>query len=251
MKPLKFFDCNAIVGKRRIKNPGSFYKTDELLRKMKYYGIENALVRHSLAVEYDPITGNQALTEEIKNHPNLNGTWIILPHHTGEFPNPLQLNKQLKENNIKTVAMYPKEHMYSLYDWVCGEIFEMLEEYNIPLLINHDQIINYKDLHELLTGHPNLRIILTDLHYNTGRNLYPLLNKFENLYIETIGFKVHNGIEDVCKKFGANRLIFGTCAPVYSGGAAIAMITYAQITNEEKSMIASGNLEKILKEVSL
>jgi len=197
------------------------------------------------------LTGNHALPDELKNHPKLSGTWVLLPHHTGEFPTPAELKDQLRASNIKTVTMYPKDHMYNLYEWVCGDLFDMLEECNIPLFINHDQIINYKDLHEVLNCHPKLRIILTDLHYNTGRNLYPLLDKFNNLFIETIGFKVHGGIEDVCRKFGTGRLVFGTCAPVYSGGAAVAMITYAQISDDEKCMIASGNLERLLKEVRL
>ena len=251
LKKLKFYDCNAMVGKRRIKNPGSFYKTDELIRKMEYYGIEKALVRHSLAGEYDPITGNSALTDEIKDRHNLSGVWVILPHQTGEFPNAALLRELLKENRISAVAMLPKDHMYNLDDWVCSELFDMLEETNLPLFINHDQILAYKDLHALLSSRPKLRIILTDLHYNTGRNLYPLLEKFENLFIETIGFKVHSGIEDVCRNFGAGKLIFGTCAPIYSGGAAVAMITYARISDEDKQMIASGNLEKLLGEVCL
>jgi len=251
MENIRFFDCNATVGKRRIKNPGSFNETDELIRKMKYYGIEKALVRHSLASEYDPMTGNLALSEEIKNHPEFKKTWVILPHHTGEFPTPAKLKELLKTNNVSAVALYPKDHMYSLNDIVCGDLFNMAEDCCLPIFINHDQIPDYKVLYDVLTTHPKLRLILTDLHYNTSRTLYPMLEKFENLFIETIGFKVHNGIEDICRQFGANRLIFGTCAPVYSGGAAIAMITYAPINPEEKTMIASKNIEKLIGEVRL
>jgi predicted TIM-barrel fold metal-dependent hydrolase len=90
---------------------------------------------------------------------------------------------------------------------------------------------------------------LTNLHYNCARNLYPLLAKFENLYVETIGFKVYGGIEDVCEKFGAGRLLFGTGAPKYAGSGAVGMITYAGISDAEKRMIASGNLERILESI--
>jgi hypothetical protein len=38
-----------MIGKRKIKNPGSFHETGELIRKMKYYGIEGAMVYHTLA----------------------------------------------------------------------------------------------------------------------------------------------------------------------------------------------------------
>ena len=126
----------------------------------------------------------------------------------------------------------------------------MLEEHRIPLMIDLEQL-PWETLHNVLEAHPKLRLILTRLHYNCGRNLYPLLQKFEHLYVETIGFKVFDGIEDVCKKFGAERLIFGTSAPLFSGAAAVGMINYARISQEEKRKIAGENLEKLIGGVSL
>ncbi|MDR2572286.1 MAG: amidohydrolase [Oscillospiraceae bacterium] len=241
MEELCFFDCNAMVGKRRIKNPGSFYETEELIRKMEYYRIGKALVCHAAACEYEAMTGNYMLADEIKQYPNLCGMWVLLPHHTGEFPNASDTKTLLKENNIPAVTMLPRTNGHSTEEWICGDLYEMLEEHRVPLIISSEQL-SYENVHEILSNHPQLRLILTNLHYSCGRNLYPLLNKFEHLYIETIGFKVHGGIEDICNKFGAKRLIFGSCAPVYSGGAAVGMISYAQISNQEKRLIASENL---------
>ena len=73
-----------------------------------------------------------------------------------------------------------------------------------------------------------------------------ILKKHKNLYLETFGFKAQDGIEEVCKVFGAERLIFGSGMPESSGAAAVTMITYANISFEEKQMIASENLEKLL-----
>lgn len=253
MEKIKFFDCHCAVGRRMVKNPGSFHETDELLRKMELYGIDNAMVYHTMAKDYAPVIGNQMLMDEIIDHPNLKAVWVVLPHHTGEFPDPAELEKQLKLHNISAVRIFPSghDHGFSLKDWCSGELLRMLEECRIPMMIGLNQLSSWDSLHDLLFDYPNLRVILTDLHYNCGRNLYPLFKKFEHLYVETIGFKVFDGIEDVCKRFGAERLIFGSCAPLYSGGAAVGMITYARITHEEKSKIASGNLEKLIGGISL
>jgi predicted TIM-barrel fold metal-dependent hydrolase len=252
LDPLKFFDCSSVIGKRGVIHPGSFYQTDELLRKMAYYGIDKSLVYHSLALGYTPVAGNNELLDEIKNIPQLEGVWVVLPHHTGDFPHPLELRKELKSNNIRAVRMFPGnyEFNFSLSQWCCGDLFSMLEECRIPVIIDCNQL-SWDNLHDILSRHPDMPIILTKLHYSAGRAIYPLLYKFENLFLEVIGLKIYEGIEDICRKFGANRIIFGSSAPLYSGSSAVGMVTYADISQKEKSMIAHGNLENLLGGVRL
>jgi predicted TIM-barrel fold metal-dependent hydrolase len=252
MELLDFFDCNCRVGMRTILNPGSFYSTGDLVKRMESHGIGKALVNHSMAREYNPAVGNGMLAEEIKSHPCLYPAWVVMHHHTGEFPEPDVLKIQLRDNNIKAVLMFPddSEQKYSTSEWNCGELFSMLEACRVPLLIGMNQM-NWDELYGLCSSHPELRIVLTDLDYRADRNLYSLLNRFEYLYLETIGYKVHNGIEEICSRFGAKRLVFGSGMPIYSGGSAVSMINYARISEKEKRMIAGENLERLLEGVKL
>lgn len=252
MDNIRFFDCNCAIGRRTVKNECSFHDIGDLVRNLNSYGIERAMVYHTMAKDYCPTIGNQILLDEIQDFSFLNGVWVVLPHHTDEFPEPSELRRQMREKNIKAVRMYPssRDHKYSFSEWCCGDLFDMLEQCRIPLMLDLWQI-SWNELHDTMSTHPELRVILTDLHYAVGRNLYPLLKKFEHLYVETIGYKVFNGIEELCRKFGAERLIFGSNTPIYSEGAAISMINYAAISHEEKCKIAGGNLEKLLGGVSL
>ena len=241
MEQIKFFDCNVELGMRAVIHPGSFYKTGDLLKKMEHNGITDALVYHTLAASYRPCDGNEILMKEIENIPNLHPAWVIMPHHTGEFPEPYVLYDSMKKNNVRAVRMFPSAQGYSMSEWNAGGLLSMLEECGVPLLI-HQSDISWDTINTMLTNHPKLKFILSLVIFTCGRNIYPLLNKHKNLFIETIGFKIYEGIEDVCKKFGAERLIFGSGTPLYSGGGAVGMIMYADITEREKRMIASGNL---------
>lgn len=252
MSNLDFFDCNCSFGIRKVVNPGSFYKVEDLVHRMEYYGIKKALVYHSMAREYDPVVGNSMLMEVIKKYPSLIPVWVVMHHHTDEFPEPDELIRQLKQNNVKAVRMFPHsaEQNYSIAEWNCGELFTVLEKHHIPLLIGLDQL-SWDELYQLCSNHPELRIILTDVEYRIDRNIYALLKKFEHLHIETSGYKVHHGIEEISRRFGARRLVFGSGMPVYSGGAAASVVNYGSLTEEEKRMIAYGNLEKLLGGVQL
>lgn len=252
MESLKFFDCSCSIGMRGIVYPGSFYKINDLVEKMNRYGIEKALVYHSMAREYNPCEGNRMLVDEIKGFPLLVPVWVVMPHNTGEFPKPDELLRQMKHEGVKAVRIFPSatDQNYCISQWNCGELFLALQKAKVPLIIGIDQL-SWNELHDLCNSYPGLNIVLTSVNYRVDRNLYSLLGKFRNLFIETIGYKVHSGIEEICTKFGAERLIFGSSMPLYSGAAAVSMINYACISDEEKSLIACRNLEILLEGVQL
>lgn len=248
---LKFFDCNSSFGMRGILYPGSFYKLEDLLDRMNRYGIEKSLVWHSMAREYSPMVGNKMLIDEIKIHSNLQPVWTVMQHHTNEMPGPEELIKEMKINNVKAVNMFPADQGFSIAEWNCGELYAALEKYNVLLFIGFDQIGSWDDLYAICNNYPGLQVVITNVNYRINRSIYSLLKKLKNLYIESYGYKVHNGIEEICETFGANRLIFGSGMPVYSGAAAVAPIIYARISQKEKEMIAGKNLEELMGGVSL
>lgn len=253
MEPLSYFDCNCSFGMRGIVYPGSFYKLEDLLKNMENYGIKRALVYHSMAREYNPVVGNGMLMEEIKQYPSLYPVWAVMHHHTGEFPEPGELRKQLKANNIRAVRVFSAmaDQGFGLSEWNCGELFSMLEECKVPLLLGFEQMAGWNELHEICSNHPGLKIIFTGVNYRIDRNAYALLEKFENLYVETSGYKGFEGIPEICRKFGAHRLVFGSAMPVLSGAAAVSMVNYADISEKEKRMIAYENLDNLLGGVQL
>lgn len=252
METLNYFDGNCSFGMRSIVDPGSFYTIGDLQKRMAHYGIKKALVYHSMAREYSPAEGNRMLMDEVSGSLCLYPMWVVMHHHTGEFPAPDELKNQLKMHDVRAVRMFPapKDHYYSIAAWNCGELFSLLETCRIPLFIGLDQL-SFDDLYNLCCQYPELRIVLTELGYSVDRNIYALLKKCPNLNMEISGYKVHNGIEEISGRFGAHRLIFGSRMPEFSAGSAVAMIQYARIGEKEKRMIACENLENLLEGVML
>ena len=250
MEKLEFWDCELTFGRRAIMKPGSFYTLEELKENMAKYGIEKGFVYHSLAKEYNLKLGNQKLIDQIKEEPSLEPVWVIMPNYTGEFYSPEELLEKMKENNVKLLAMYPSkaDNSFSPAEWSCGELYNQLEKNKIPLILSKKGV-EFDHLYAIGVNHPDLKIILTDYTYRIDRYLYPLLSKNKNLHLMSRCHKPHRGIEDICQRFGAERLIFGSGMPQLSGGSAITMLNYALISDKEKKMIAHENLEKMLEEV--
>lgn len=243
---LSFFDSNCVIGRRSIRRSGyhneaEFYKVDDLLFEMDYSGIGSALVYHSLAKEYDPMTGNMLLMDEIKNYKQLHPCWVVMPNGTKEIPEPEQLINEMLSQNVRAVRIFPSDHLFSLSDWCSGELMKELEKHEIVVIVEIDQI-GWEGLYSFASHYPRLPIIVTNLNYRVNRYLYPILERCKNLYVEISGYQIHKGLEAICARFGAGRLIFGTRMPYFTPGPALTMVNYLLTNDTDKEMIAGGNL---------
>ena len=249
-KKLRFFDCNCSVG--RTGHPHLFDIPDAagLLQEMTTAGIEEAFVYHTVARDAHPPLGNALLMEEIKSQPRLHPVWVILPHHTGEMPPPHQLLPELKAQGVCAVRAHPTRthHGFSLAEWCSGEIIAALEAARIPLILD-TEIVSWDDVWSLLKSYPHLPLIMANCSYRHNRFLYPLFEKFRNIFVETSRFMGGGTIEDVVKHFGAHPILFGTNMPQYTGTAAVALIAYAEIEARDREAIAAGNLRRLVREM--
>jgi predicted TIM-barrel fold metal-dependent hydrolase len=94
-------------------------------------------------------------------------------------------------------------------------------------------------------------VILIRMGLKADRYFYPLVRKCPNTFIEISNYLTNNGIEKLRSYAGAEKLIFGTGMPVYNPVPAITLLKLAEISAEDKLLIGSGNMERLLSEVEL
>jgi len=244
---MEFFDCNCMVGRWGQPQPGQFHTADDLQRELERCGIARALVSHSLAKELDPGTGNAALARELSGRERLAPCWVVMPHHTGELPPPDELCERMVAQGVRAARLFPQAHNYGLAEWCSGELLAELEKRRIPVFLDHEQT-NWDEVDAVCTAHPELPLILLRVGYRAHRFLYPLFERHPNLHVEISWFQAHNGIADCTRRYGAERLLFGSALPHFTPGGPIAMIAYAQMPDDDKALVAGGNLRRLLGE---
>jgi predicted TIM-barrel fold metal-dependent hydrolase len=250
MAKLKFFDCNCTIG--RVGYPAIYdiSDADGLLKEMSTAGIEEALVYHIIARDGHPPLGNDLLMEAIKDYEQLHPVWVVMPHHTKEMPSPEKLLQEMKENVVKAVRIYPtrSHHSFSIEKWCAGDLLDALEQAGIPLILDME-ILSWDDVHTILKNYSQLPVIAANCTYRHNRFIYPLLERFDNLYIELSRFMGAGAVEDMVERFGSRPLLFGTNMPHYTGTAAVALLTYSDIDQKDKQAIAGENLRHLIREV--
>ncbi len=244
-----YFDCNCFIGRVAYPMLLDNFDVAGLRREMKTAGIEEALVYHSVGRAANPPLGNRLLMEAIGDIPELSPVWVVLPHHTGEIPPPKELLGEMEKQGVRAVRMFPTKdfHSFSLAEWCSGPLLAALAEARVPLILDIE-IVPWESVQSILEAHPGLPVIAANVGYRHNRFSYPLLEQHETLYIETSRYFGAGNFEDVVNRFGPERMLFGTNMPLYTGTAAVTMLTYAEISREAKEAIAGKTLKRLLKE---
>ena len=240
-----YFDSYAMVGPRGQKDPRAPWSTEHLLDEMEHSGIHAALVTHGLAREYDPSYGNRLLLEELEKSERLFGCWVLLPDHVGEMAPPEELVRDIRRQGVLAGKLYSNTQRFVLDERTCGGLLQTLEAEGVPLLIESTEV-STATLSWLCGRYPDLPVLLQGFRHGNERILYPLMDSHGNLHVEFSTLQSNYAVEMLVDRYGPERLLFGTQAPVKSPGAARALIDYASIGDDDHALISGGNLARLL-----
>ena len=251
MVELRLFDSGIMLGRAKMDKGGSFDTVKDLREVMGRCGIERALVYSALAKDSWPAKGNQALLEMIEGEEGLYPAWVGLPGHTGEFPDGETLKKQAKANRICALRLFPYHHTYPTSDFCCGELFHAMNEMHMPVFLDYgvehwSEPMPWDEIYRLCRTWPDIPFVLVRVGCGSNRPLFPLLDQCPNLHFELSYFDANRGLESVTKRFGAGRMLFGTGMPIYNPACPIAMLYYADLSDQDKEKIAGENLQKLI-----
>jgi predicted TIM-barrel fold metal-dependent hydrolase len=215
---------------------------------MDYCGIDEALVFHSTMKYGSPVVGNRAVWEETKKHGRIHATWAILPPQTGEQPGTEEFMKLLHEHNIKALYAFPDEHGYMLNEVVFGDLLDELTHRAVPLLFKP----HWQEIYSLLQRFPKLTLIAVGQGPHGADRLFrPLIERYDNFYIDTSGYLQDGGIEAFCNTYGAHRMLFSTGYPGNCIGGPLLRILTADISDADRELICDRNIRRILGDVKL
>lgn len=253
---LRFLDCNAAIGRWKHPALGSYETAAELQDVLDYLRVDGAIVYHAYAHEIHPSIGNEQLMVELDGHPRLMPSWVVFPHFTGEMPPAEELVDGMLGRGVRVARLLPgyDGHRFSMEPWCAGPLLQALATRRLPTIIDfmffRRDDPDWKLLYDLCRRYPSLPIIISGWSGLASRSFYALCQECPNLYLDTSRYALFRGTEAFCQNVGARHLIYGSGLPRVAPGVPMTSITHAFISDEEKEMIAAGNLERLLGEVS-
>ena len=242
--------CDALVGAPLVPSADGVPNVADLQAELTRLHVSAAVVRHRACLLTSAHLGNDVLMEQIAGQPNLIPAWFVTPDGREPQFNPaLTLLHMLAAGGRMAWTDAPAQG-FSLAPWCSGGLYAALQERRVPLLLEYSQV-NLTELHEALTAYPGLRVVLLQVP-RVGRNrlVEPLLELHPELYLcFAPAFSVHCYWQDLCRRFGPHRWLWGCHYPDAEGGAAVTGLMYAGLALEALQAVAHGNLERLLSEV--
>lgn len=253
---LDLFDANCCLGTSNLAQSSLPLSSVELLAEMDRYGISDALVYHAWAECYSASVGNDKLFNEVSLFPRLHACCVMMPG-----PPPLTKDRPLAIDDMvlagaRAARLFVRAHRLSLSGWSIDDLLGKLNDRHIPLFLDFgrthwaEDVTDYDAIYRICHQFRELPIILVREGIGSTRLLYPLLEKFDNLRLEISYYQVPRGLEEICRRFGATHLLFGTGLPSYCAGAPITMLLCADLSIQDKRAIAGGNLRQLLERAS-
>jgi predicted TIM-barrel fold metal-dependent hydrolase len=100
----------------------------------------------------------------------------------------------------------------------------------------------------LVTRHPRVNWILAGINYLHELQLaISLMRKFECVHVETSCMMAYETVGKLVERCGAERLLFGSGAPLQHGAAALSKILHARVGDAAREAMLGGNLRRLLK----
>jgi len=251
-KKLRFYDCNVWLGR-----PEGFPLAEELCptslkEVLDKRDVTGGLVSHWRGKTISAQDGNESVLQGLKGRgEDLFATWTALPlfpPETGPVPGPPGIPKE-----VRAVRIFPKSHHFPMTDWCIGSLCEWLIERHMPLFIWHTEL-DWPAVYEIAKKFPELAIVIETqvqkILYHT-RSVFLLMRDCPNTLLETSNLAGPGFVDYVAQEFGPERLIFGSFLPVNDPLVAMGMILDAEIPQDQKEMIAGGNLRRLISEVRI
>jgi predicted TIM-barrel fold metal-dependent hydrolase len=256
---ISLFDANVTLGRHLKLRPGGPHSAADLLADMDQCGIAEALVVDALARENHPLDGNERVLQAIAGQPRLHAGWAaLLAAGVDEQPVGEALLAQMRAHRVGAVFLYPQQYRFSLASWCVDAFLEPLAAAGVPVFINPNEVgpggygamdaTPWDEVVDLCRRWPTLPVIVSEYRVRrTQRLIYRALEACPNLRLELSGWWLHRGIEYICQRWGASRLLFGSNWPACGAPMTLATLTCADIDDADKRLIAGDNLRALLR----
>jgi len=260
---IDFFDVNYWLGNNEhyiLDSKNSSQGEKALIKKVnKNLGdndIKKCIITSKLALGYDWKTGNDRLLDTGLSE-NIEGLYyglVLNPDAYFRYDFDSYLVEAYKKG-LRLFRVFPRSQLFYLNDYYMKGIYRILSKKRFPVMLDLKQLDitgnKYFDidvLEKVLDENPDMPFILetTLKQCMFNRFYFPLLEQFENLYLEVSSLLLHDQIEHYVEKFSSGRFIFGTNYPNLPIEINTARIILSGMSEQDKGNISHGNLGKIM-----
>lgn len=238
---LPIIDCNTIFGfwqHRRIDA-----SVEALVRIMKANNVVRALCVSTTAILYDYRIGNEETFQVAQKYgQTLYPVATVDPRQYIDCA--AEIDKRLQQG-FRFFRFFPEHQGWPIYFAPFRDIVTYLGGKHVPMLIPTPALGDISRLADMVSF-LSAPIILSHVNYvNLGEAL-AVMKSDQKIYLETHMLNSPDVIELAVSEIGAERLVFGSSAPLKYFSSALLPIVSSELSDEQKGAILGGNIRRLI-----
>jgi len=97
-----------------------------------------------------------------------------------------------------------------------------------------------------ITDRYEVRVVLAGVNSSLHAEALAVTRRREKVYVETSLLDTPDAYEVFVRELGADRMVFGSHAPLHTFSSAFLALQSAEISDEEKQLILKENIERMI-----
>ncbi len=205
---------------------------------MQRHGVEQAWVCSARGLWYDDEEGNRETAEVAQRYANLVPVATL---------NPLKLTnaaaeiKRWMDGGGRIFRFFPEYQGWPLNSPSWHRILAMLDEARAVIVVGGSVSPVLPEIRGLHTP-----VILAGAHVYQLADALALADEMPNVYLSTRLLLGPGSVEVAVSHLGAERLVFGSHAPVVYQESALRVVQAADLNAEQRQAILQGNAQRLI-----
>ncbi len=236
--------CNEVGKRSNIINDIIPYSLENLVYEHQRVGVDLSLIASSMAKTYSVFLGNEEVINYSLQNANVLPLATLYPGMEYDINNLEEYLENLVKSNVKGIKL-DLFKMFIFNRHFLGNIFKFAGNYNLPIIIDWEDIEDKNKFFDVALEYPNTKLIIININWSFKKYIFEYMRQNNNIFIGTNSFIYNGMLEEICNLFSSKRILFSSGYPYYDIGAMKSMIEYANISENEKDDIAYKNAKKL------
>ena len=241
-----YIDCGVKLGRTARREALVPYDAAELAREMERVAIHAAMVESASAASYSYVRGNAEVAEACAANPRLFQLATCPPTYKWETPQGPDYLPNLLAGGARGMILRPNNLNHDLDPFDLEPAANVLTERGLPLVLFGSNE-EYPKFRKILEAFPKLNVLIMDGRWDALRHLFPMLEKYPNLYVDICCNQSNDIVDIMAKNFGADRMVYSSGYPGRVMSGLKTMIEYSALSEADKNLVAHGNACRLFK----
>jgi hypothetical protein len=236
----EIIDINTLFGP--MPAGAADLSVDELTGMMGKHGVRSACTLSTIGMLLDHNAGNAATKAACAETTNLVPVATLNPQTFFGTDGPFS---RFKADGYKLVRFFPDRQGWDTGYAPMVVLAKRLEVEGLPLMVDVDRPGSATRLAQALVAHP-ASLILAGVDESMLAEAIALMRAHARIYVEISRLLSVGAIRQVAESVGAERVLYGSGAPLQPMASVLGALRHAALTDEQRARVLGGNAKSLL-----